>query len=336
MADQLKDEVNAMMADAPVKPEPAPKPAKRKRGDPLPTQSTQDILLAMEREEQRGDEGAIKTGWETIDADMGKPIRPGEVVVIGARTGIGKTWVCQHLAIRAVVEDPTAAVVFGTFEMPGHDMGLRVAAHGLGLSPREVGLMAYQRLPVAEPVLGRIPQLDRIRWYDEGAAAEDLHDLIAGAARDLERQPNVLVLDYMGLLRWAGNRSAPIYERVSENFRAMKEVAKQSKVIILAATQLSRGGGRDGTVEPGLDALRDSGAAEEAADRILLFWRDAEGDGQGTDVGDEVRCKIAKNRHGGRGRCLLAFDHARRLSEVNEYELAVPDPVGNTDSDLPY
>lgn len=312
---EVIEEIKAMQANDPPKPKPGQ--------EPMPTLTTEEILRQMMVEARRGDESVVPTGWYKIDTAMGKLMRPPWLSVIAARTGIGKTWIVQHLAEQAVMNDPGHRVLFLPLEMSPHEMGERVSAHALGESPHDVYRRAYNGDDLAGQVMMARPQLERIRWYDRGCSIEELPRIYEGAALDFHAPPTVMVVDYLGLLRWQGRKGATQYERASENAWRIKDFAKEYNVLVLAAVQLSRAGGRAGDVEPSLDSLRDSGATEEASDLVLMFWRTAAEEGEPQRMGDatEINCKVAKNRHGGYDSTILGYDHALRLTERDEYDL---------------
>jgi len=127
----------------------------------------------------------------------------------------------------------------------------------------------------------------------------------------------------MGLLAWDGSPGASTYQRASDNARQLKEIAREQNVVILAASQLSRAAGT-GSSKPGLDALRDSGVLEEAADRILGMWRDSPIQEEGAEEQSEgdILVSVLKNRHGrASGKDFpLRFDEAMRLVEAGAEE----------------
>lgn len=257
-------------------------------------------------------EGAVRTGWAQIDSLLGRPIGVGEVCVIAARTGVGKTWILQHIVHRKLKADKAAAVLFMTMEMPEHEMAHRVAAQVLMMSPAAVEERAKEGLVKSGEAFVQIdaPELRRLAYYPRPNTPVDDIAKIIEANDDLH--PSIVVVDYMGLL--GGGRGQGTYDRASQNARDLKELAKGYNVTVLAAVQLSRGGGRDGAYEPQLDALRDSGVIEEAADRVLMFWRESESENL-SNV--RIFAKVAKNRHGliG-GRVMLRFNDWLELIEV--------------------
>lgn len=293
-------------------------------------------------EERRGDAGAVTFGWRTIDSTesgLGKPVRPGEVVIVGARTGIGKTWAAQHVIERRLSTDDTVGVLDFTMEMTAYQMAERMGGHAMGLSTRELGQRVLAGSVTLVDVLAAAPEYHRIRFYEGTTSIETIPDAIDQAEESLGIPVGLIVIDYTQLLAWKGARNATLTEQATMNARRLKDVTKQRRVITIACAQLSRAGGGAGFIEPSMDALRESGAAEEAADRILMLWRDAptkDDDGQPVrNPEHEIRVKIEKNRHGPRGaRALLRYDHAMRLNEVDEY--ALQEELRAQDDDIPF
>jgi replicative DNA helicase len=127
----------------------------------------------------------------------------------------------------------------------------------------------------------------------------------------------VLLADYFGLLNLSGGDA---YERASRAAIGLKQLAKQEKLAIIVASQLSRAGG-NGSEPVALEMLRDSGVVEESADFILGAWRpEKQRDISPEDyfaAKDVLRVAILKNRKGGEGRDVdLKFQtDSRRLYE---------------------
>jgi replicative DNA helicase len=304
----------------PAKPPPKPKPDERV--------ALLDFPAAWEEyveEEKRGDAGAVTWGWQTIDGGMGKPVRPGEVVIVGARTGIGKTWVAQHAIERKLYDDPTVGAIDFTMEMSAYQMAERFAGRAMEVSTRELAQRAIADEVTVEHVMAAAPYLERLRFFEATTSIDAIPEAIDLAEESMGIPVGIVVIDYTQLLAWTGSRNATLTEQATVNARRLKDVTKQRRVITIACAQLSRAAGR-GDTEPSMESIRESGAAEEASDRILLFWRDpAPRDDDGKAIMSdyhEIRCKIEKNRHGPRGaNCLIRFDHAMVMREVNELDL---------------
>lgn len=297
--------------------------AAAERGLP-PIVSVREALAEWITEEQRGDQGAIQTGWPRIDKGLEKRVRPGEVLVLAARTGVGKTWAIQHIIETTLAADPTAAACLASQEMPAFQIAERLAMHALGVTGRRARERAAIGLEPQEVIDAR-PDLTRLAICEKIIPVSALPGVLEAANLMLEKPCNLLAVDYLQLLGWDGHPNARTYERASENSRALKQVAKEHRVVILAACQLSRDGGADGTRRPSLDALRDSGVIEEAADRIITFWREGDDEDTGRVDGLRINAEILKNRFGPIGHeTPLAYDSSLRLAQAADAD-AVPD-----------
>lgn len=267
-------------------------------------------------EEQTEHQAAVQTGWRDLDAHLGRPIRHGELVLVAARPGVGKTWGLQSWMEATLRADPEAAALIFEFEMLAWHLGERLAAHALGVNPSEARRRAQARDLTTDQVMAEAPSLDRLAISQESLGVEQLAEAIDNAAKRLGRRPTVVCVDYLGLLAWTGSAGARTYERASENAKALKSVARRERVAIVAAAQMSRGAG-DGTTKPTLDDLRDSGVVEEAADRVVALWRPTPIEDEAEPrqlAGVELGGKVLKNRFGiTGGEFELQYDHALRL-----------------------
>lgn len=111
----------------------------------------------------------------------------------------------------------------------------------------------------------------------------------------------LLVVDYLGLLR-SGEKGRSRYEDVSAISNALKTLAKDLNLPVIALAQLNRDTEREGR-PPRLSDLRDSGAIEQDADIVLLLHR------PDTEVGDvqRIEVSVAKHRNGRIGKVDLMF-----------------------------
>jgi replicative DNA helicase len=244
---------------------------------------------------------AVTTGWPTIDKAFGL-LRGGEVIIAGARAGVGKTWAGSSIALHNAERGQRSLLC--SMEMTAPEIAERVAAQTMSVSPRDMRIQ-HESLNIND-AREQLVHLDNIRIYDLPLSLNQI-PMVIKQCQSNGFDPDIVIVDYLGLLKWEGNKNAMSYERASENARALKTIAKQVYKPILALAQLSREAG-DGYEEPHLDMLRDSGAIEEAADRVLLLWKER----------GSVMMKVAKNRHGKEGvRAMLRYTEGLRLEELH-------------------
>lgn len=231
---------------------------------------------------------SLSTGWPTIDHAFG-PIRRGEILLLAARAGVGKTngitSVANHNASRG------RKVLICTMEMETPEMAERIVAQSMAMAPQ---VMREQHASLnINAAREHLPYLDNLRIYDQPLSVNQLSYVVKQCQAD-GFDPDLIIIDYIGLIVWEGNRNSGQYEKTSEIARSLKGQAKRLKTAILCCCQLNREAG-DGTEEPFMHMLRDSGAIEEAADRILMMWKRS----------PDVAIKVAKNRHGKEGASIL-------------------------------
>ena len=136
-----------------------------------------------------------------------------------------------------------------------------------------------------------------------------------------EEKRLLVIIDYLQLIvgdpRLKGNRQAEI----SEISRALKQMAKELNVVVIALSQLSRAVESRPDKRPMLSDLRDSGQIEQDADVISFLYRDDYYD-QRSELKDQIEVIVAKHRNGPVGTVHLAFDKGigrfRDIRRANE------------------
>jgi replicative DNA helicase len=239
----------------------------------------------------------LATGFPALDAVLGG-LRPGQLVIVGARPGIGKS--ALLLAVLANVAAGGDAGYLASLEMPRSELSERLLSMGSG-----VRLHAIRS--------GRLDERDQHRLIDAvgpggyGGSAEVFVDdtpsvtaaKFGATTRTLVRRQNVklVALDYLQLLLPADRNENRVLQ-VGRMSRDLKMIARECGVPVVAAAQLSREveGRTDG--KPKLSDLRDSGEIEQNADVVIFLHASdprADGDTRPTTA------TVAKNRNGPSG-----------------------------------
>lgn len=208
------------------------------------------------------------------------PLEPSQLVVLAARPGMGKTAVALSYTLGAA--QAGHGVLFASLEMNAGQLAGRMFAD-LCFDGAEVAYSAirdrrlndFQRRRLIE-VESRAKALP-LRIIDAGSLTPGRLGMIARrTARRMQAKGNkldLIVVDYLQLMRPDSGTNKP-YEAVSEVSRALKALAKDMGVPVLALAQLSREVEKRPDRRPQLSDLRDSGQIEQDADSVIFLLRE--------------------------------------------------------------
>lgn len=262
----------------------------------------QDILSAYDRLvaglENDGLNGA-PTGFRAINEHTGG-WQPGNLIILGARPGMGKTTVALDFCYAAALAG--TPVMFASLEMTVEEVYYKLAAKRCGVPPSRLvrSQVTQEELPGVWAALEYISELPAYVFDD--TSIDNTLPAIRDKARQVQREHGLglLVVDYIQLMRGEErNRD----ERIGEISKGLKRLAKQLRIPVIALSQLSRAVEiRGGTKKPMLSDLRESGSLEQDADIILFPYRpeyyDINEDAEGGSLAGKMELIMAKARMG--------------------------------------
>lgn len=226
----------------------------------------------------------IETGFEALDKEL-YTFDAGKVLMIAARSGIGKTSLGMQLANNLACNLGGEAL-FASLEMSSSAIFYRAAQINSGGDTRDAEKFTNYLLDDNEYCERVANSWHSLRIIDkEGLSLDKIEAYFNMLQEENNGNTKCLIVDYLGLVA-----NATDYHGVSEVARGLKNIAKRLNTRVIMLVQLSRGAG-DGTIEPRLNHMRDSGSIEEAADIILGMWRS-------TANQYRIHCKMLKNRDG--------------------------------------
>jgi replicative DNA helicase len=252
---------------------------------------TESFLL--ENEVNGGNKFEI--GFEKFDKKLS--IQAGHFVVLGAGTSHGKTVLALNMA-RNFARDKRKVGIF-SLEMTGEQLANRIISN-------EINFDSSQFLNKIQP--HQLPEynrgadiVDSYKFYVNDKAGLTISRLKSYAISMIKHHGvEVIIIDYLQLIKGEGRGK---YEDTTTISQSLKVLAKDLKVPIIALSQFSRDFKKQNRL-PVVSDLRDSGAIEQDADTILLYYNYAHEKIEPED--DEGRplplnacnLEVAKNRHG--------------------------------------
>lgn len=218
----------------------------------------------------------MTTGLRALDAITGG-LHAGDLTIIAARPGMGKTAFAMSLVANTTAVHPDASVCVFELEMPGEQLALRmVSSYGDvsigrsrngGYTPRD-----WQNLAAAiEVVRSRHVYVDDSSGLTFGEIKVRLRRKVRELARD-GVPVKVVVVDYLGLVEVDESGSHAL--AIGKITRDAKALAKELGVAFLLLCQLSRKCEERTDKRPIMSDLRDSGSIEQDADNIIFIYRD--------------------------------------------------------------
>lgn len=243
----------------------------------------------------------VSTGFRTIDETL-LGLRPGQMVVLGARPGVGKTSFALNLATNAAFAG--ASVAFFSLEMSKTEIAQRLLAANARIGLQEIR-SARIRPDQWPEILEATNELSKLDIVIDDTPGTTVTEIRAKARRILRgKKLGVVILDYLQLVSppEGGRRSDSRATEVSEMSRGIKIMAKDLEVPVVALSQLNRTVENRTGKRPQLSDLRESGSIEQDADIVCFLDRsmtDDEAAREDRPNAGETTFIIAKNRSGG-------------------------------------
>lgn len=253
----------------------------------------------------------VPTGFIDFD-DLTGGLHPGQMIVVAARPGVGKSTLAIDIA-RAAALHAQKTTVFFSLEMSKTEIGMRIisaeATLPMGrLKKGDMNQGEWEQAVSVQQRLGGAPL-----FVDE--APNNTLVEVRSKCRKLKKQQGLelVVIDYLQLMT-TGKKSESRQQEVSEISRSLKLLAKELEVPIIALSQLNRGAEQRTDKRPMVSDLRESGSIEQDADIVILLHRE--------DMYDENTPRIGEadmiiGKHRGGPTCTIPLAFSGKYSRFN-------------------
>lgn len=274
----------------------------------------QEVLRnAQAKLEELAKHKQLITGLETGFPDFDKittGLHGGEMIILAARPGMGKTALALNMATFAASRTKKAVAIFN-FEMSA-DMLVNRMISAVG----QIDSYKLQTGNMLEKDWKRyneaLSQLSETNIFIEDNVSSTVQDIRAKCRRlaNSENGLGLVVIDYLQLVNSGNKRVESRQVEVSEISRSIKTMALELDVPVIALAQLSRSAEKRESNQPMLADLRESGSLEQDADMVLFINRKDYYE-KAKDFNNKIvpaELTIAKHRKGGLGTINLLFE----------------------------
>jgi len=253
----------------------------------------------------------ISTGFSAFDK-MTSGMQKGDLIILAARPSMGKTALMLNLALNACHSG--SAIGIFSLEMSSEQLVLRMLSSESRI-PHHYIRNATITSDEWMDLTNTAARLAEAKIFIDDTASISIMELRAKARR-LKAKYNidVLLIDYLQLISGDGARYENRTQEISVISRALKALAKELDIAVLAASQLSRSLEARIDKRPLLSDLRESGAIEQDGDVIFFIYRDVVYN-RDTEHPDLTELIIGKQRNGPTGTVKVRF-----VGELTKFE----------------
>ncbi|MHB1087042.1 MAG: replicative DNA helicase [Minisyncoccota bacterium] len=274
-----------------------------------------ELAEAWERleslQKHQGSMRGVPTGFPQLD-NMLAGLQKSDLVILAARPSMGKTSLALDIARQTAIKHKTPVGIF-SLEMSSQQLVDRMLAAQAGVNSWRLRTGKISRDDEYDRLQDGIALLSEAPIYIDDKPGMTVLSMRSVARRlKMERDLGLVIIDYLQLITPSNFKSNDsLVQQVTEISRALKAMARELDVPVLALSQLSRAVEQRGG-KPRLSDLRDSGSIEQDADVVMFIHRDDmmgnRSDNEKTGIAEIL---IEKHRNGPVGKVDLKFDEEK-------------------------
>ena len=264
-----------------------------------------------ELSKHKGGLRGVPTGFRALDNILAG-LQKSDLVILAARPSLGKSALALDVARHVACNYKIPVGIFSLEMSKDQIVDRLIAAQAdIDLWRLRTGRLSdegedndFERIQRAMGVLSEAP------IYIDDVASSNILQMRAMARRlQADKGLGLLIIDYLQLME-PRNPGLSMVQQVTENSKALKSLAKELNIPVLALSQLSRAVEQRTPPIPKLADLRESGSIEQDADVVLFIYREDryKPDTERKNIADII---VAKHRNGPVGKVELYFDEPR-------------------------
>jgi replicative DNA helicase len=264
--------------------------------------------ISLQMESGQGVIG-VPSGFHDLDRMTGG-FKDSDLIIVAGRPSMGKTSLALNIALHAALESKKAIAIF-SLEMSKEQLTERLLTEQAQIDAQRLhrGQLSEAEYDRVSNALG--PLGEAAIFIDDTPAMDELTLQLKARQAKMRHNIDLIVVDYLQLMHGRSRGDDNRVQEVSSISRALKGLARELRIPVIAISQLSRAPEQRPDKRPILSDLRESGAIEQDSDVVMFLYRPEYYKSEERPGIAEVI--IAKHRNGPTGTIELKFrrDHTR-------------------------
>ena len=264
--------------------------------------------ISLQMESGQGVIG-VPSGFHDLDRMTGG-FKDSDLIIVAGRPSMGKTSFALNIGLHAALEHKKAIAIF-SLEMSKEQLTERLLTEQAQIDAQRLhrGLLSEAEFDRVSNALG--PLGEAAIYIDDTPAMDELTLQLKARQAKMRHNIDLIVVDYLQLMHGRSRGDDNRVQEVSSISRALKGLARELRIPVIAISQLSRAPEQRPDKRPILSDLRESGAIEQDSDVVMFLYRPEYYKSEERPGIAEVI--VAKHRNGPTGMIELKFrrDHTR-------------------------
>jgi replicative DNA helicase len=264
--------------------------------------------ISLQMESGQGVIG-VPSGFHDLDRMTGG-FKDSDLIIVAGRPSMGKTSLALNIALHAALESKKSIAIF-SLEMSKEQLTERLLTEQAQIDAQRLhrGLLSEAEYDRVSNALG--PLGEAAIYIDDTPAMDELTLQLKARQAKMRHNIDLIVVDYLQLMHGRSRGDDNRVKEVSSISRALKGLARELRIPVIAISQLSRAPEQRPDKRPILSDLRESGAIEQDSDVVMFLYRpEYYKSDERPGIAEVI---VAKHRNGPTGMIELKFrrDHTR-------------------------